>query len=64
MTHMRQMDESEGTFDLPHLSSTSCPRCGGKVEIRLWKSSCGSYEDEKHVCRDCGYTRWIDGIDS
>jgi ssDNA-binding Zn-finger/Zn-ribbon topoisomerase 1 len=64
MVEARAYSESEGTFTEHQTSETPCPKCGAVVYIRVWESSCGGYEDEKHACSDCTYVRWIDGGDS
>ncbi len=42
-----------------------CPHCEHDSHYYLIvESDCGGYEDERHECRICGKTWWIDGIDS
>lgn len=42
-----------------------CHFCGSKnTEYHTVTSSDEAFEDEQHRCKDCGITRWIDGIDS
>ena len=67
MTHMRSMGEHEGEFTTtPAPTTRKCPRCGSPMTFRVWESSDGAFEDEKHECSNpkCGYVRWVDGIDS
>jgi hypothetical protein len=64
--HTRQMSESEGEFSAPLPSSRPCPHCGvsGQHFYKVWESKDGAYEDEKHECRACKKTWWVEGIDS
>lgn len=63
--HTGPMPESAGTFDSEWKDSgRTCRHCGGAMEYRVWESSCGGYEDEKHRCKECGKGYWIDGPDS
>lgn len=65
MTTARQMNESEETFAQWKEVSRPCPMCGAaSVQLRVWESSDGAYEDENYSCAAYGYTWWIDGIDS
>jgi ssDNA-binding Zn-finger/Zn-ribbon topoisomerase 1 len=64
MTHTRQMDDSEGTFEEWKPDAAPCPKCGGHVLCRLWGSHDEAYEDHQYRCIDCKYTWWVDGIDS
>lgn len=65
MTHMRQMSESEGTTAAAKPSDTPCPQCRARqTTCQEWESSCGGYVDWKYTCGACGWTWWIDGIDS
>ena len=66
MTHMRQMEESEGTFNEAKPSDRKCPKCGSPMTSKTWESSDGAYEDEKYTCTSpaCGNVVWVDGIDS
>ena len=67
MTHMRQMDESEGDLNKPKPTGKPCPGCGSGQELhQTWESSDGGYVDDKYSCSNatCSYTRWVDGIDS
>jgi hypothetical protein len=64
MTHMRTMSEHEGEFTKETISHRPCSSCGGQVVVELWESSCGGYEDEKHTCKQCGRSWWVDGPDS
>lgn len=39
--------------------------CGSKeVWSRTHTASDGGVEDEEYQCRKCGFTWWVDGIDS
>lgn len=64
--HTRPMAESNGEFTKEGKKPvTKCPRCGKfSVYYKLWKSSCGGYEDTKYKCDECGYSWWVDGPDS
>lgn len=44
----------------------TCYGCGksGHVEMRVRESDDGGHSDEQYSCRQCGYTWWVDGIDS
>ena len=67
MTHMRPMQESEGTFRPPEEERYTCRKCGQKTAVcTVWDSSCGGYEDYKYTCEnpDCRYKWWVDGGDS
>jgi hypothetical protein len=65
MTTARQYSESEGSFNGYEKSPRSCPYCGSPNHYyRIWESSDGAYEDEKHECLDCHQIWWVDGIDS
>lgn len=65
MTHMKPMPDSEGTFQPYKKSARPCPYCGSAERYyRVWESNDGGFEDEKHECRTCGKTWWIEGIDS
>lgn len=67
MTHTRQMDESEGTFQTARAApEVECRKCKkkGLVRTMLWESHCGSYEDTLFHCIECGFEWWVDGIDS
>lgn len=42
-----------------------CRKCKGPhLEYRDWESSDGAYEDQQFKCLDCGYSFWVEGIDS
>lgn len=62
--HSESMSTSEGTFGQPVLTDQNCPRCGAPMNLVLWTSSCGGYEDELYCCTKCNHQRWVDGIDS
>ena len=71
--HTQPMSESEGEFQdgyRPAIKSDGkpwpCPHCKipGKVEFRIWESSCGGYEDIKYHCHACGKTWWVEGADA
>jgi uncharacterized Zn finger protein len=66
VTHMRQLDESEGRLGKAEKSDQPCPSCGSAEhhQVRVWESNDGAYEDEKHECTSCGHVWWVDGIDS
>lgn len=62
--HIKPMQQSDGSFSKWKKANIKCPRCGKqKVKYIIWESSCGGYEDYKFKCK-CGYTWWVDGIDS
>lgn len=45
-------------------SISPCPKCDSlEYYVYFWEDDYG-HEDEKYKCNDCGYTHWIDGIDS
>jgi hypothetical protein len=64
--HTKPMSETEGEFDPPSPKLYDCSYCGGKncVQITVWNSSCGGYEDEKAECQKCGKVRWYEGADA
>jgi DNA-directed RNA polymerase subunit M/transcription elongation factor TFIIS len=63
--HTGPMKDSEGTFQTPQATNCKCRKCkDGPVVYETWESSCGGYEDYKYTCKACGYTWWVDGIDS
>lgn len=65
MTRMGSTRDSDGTFREPQRSGRPCPECGSMEHFyRVWESNDGAFEDEKHECRSCGKTWWIDGIDA
>ncbi len=63
--HTGPMPESAGEFQPPAKKLYDCRYCAGTgcVEMRLWESSCGGYDDEKYTCQKCGKTWWIEGAD-
>jgi len=42
-----------------------CPRCKSGVEMRLWESDDGAFEDEQYRCvnTDCGHMWWVESSD-
>lgn len=65
MTHMKEMEEHEGTFSPPEDKKYPCQKCGAVEAIcRLWESSCGGFEDYQYTCKTCKHVWWVDGIDS
>lgn len=49
----------------PCLDTWRCQKCKGKNgKYRTHSSSCGGWDDDEIKCFDCGYVRWVDGIDS
>jgi DNA-directed RNA polymerase subunit M/transcription elongation factor TFIIS len=63
--HTNPMSESEGTFKGWKKDERPCPKCGADQHFwRLWESSDGAYEDEKHKCEACGKTWWVEGPDA
>lgn len=60
------MDKNCGDFsDWMLCQATKCRKCGSQdVEYREWDSSCGGYTDYNYRCLYCGYSWWVDGIDS
>ncbi len=65
MTHTGPMRESEGELNPWQPAATPCRYCGSTEHFyRIWESSDGAYEDEKHECRACKKSWWVDGIDS
>lgn len=56
-----------GTFkDFERMPDVQCVRCGerGKVECREWESYDEAFEDYQYRCAACGFTWWVEGIDS
>jgi transposase-like protein len=42
-----------------------CIKCNTKeLTVRTVESSDGAFEDYQYKCEACGYTWWVDGIDS
>lgn len=63
--HTEPMPETAGTLNAEWKSLKPCRRCTrAEVVVEEWSSSCGGYEDEKHTCKACGHTRWIEGPDA
>lgn len=68
--HDRPIPESAGTFDdwrLVKLEAPNfrCRHCGSDdVWYRDWESSCGSWDDTKYECRNCGKRWWVEGADA
>lgn len=63
--HTGPMAEHEGKFGRELETQRTCPVCAvASVKVRIWESSDGAYEDEQFRCGACGYTWWVDGIDS
>lgn len=62
--HTKSVPDSDGDFAEWQPESDPCHRCGGRVEYRMWESHDGAYEDYQYRCTDCGFTWWVDGIDS
>jgi len=63
--HTQPMSESEGTFQEAEPTGVACRSCGErKITCETWESSCGGFEDYKYTCGACGYSWWVDGIDS
>lgn len=63
--HTKPMSESEGTFTKTIPSLVPCRHCGrAEVRIETWESHCGGYEDDKYTCAACGFSWWVEGIDS
>jgi len=67
MTHMPgvpvQFDEPDEWK--PCVDTWRCRQCKGKNG--KWRTHCssdGGWEDEEIKCFDCGYVRWVEGIDS
>jgi hypothetical protein len=43
----------------------SCRACrGSNVQVEVWESSDGAFEDYHFTCTECGHNWWIDGPDS
>ncbi len=64
--HTKPMGEDEGKFQVDwSRDDRPCPYCGSHEHFyRIWESSDGAFEDERHECRACNKSWWIDGIDS
>lgn len=63
--HTRPMAEHEGDFSAEQRSDRPCPKCKAtEVNVLVWESKCGGYEDYKYTCAACGHSWWVDGIDS
>lgn len=64
--HTQPMSETQGDFGGWKPDPRPCPHCkvAGQRFYRIWESSDGAYEDEKHECRACKKTWWIEGPDS
>lgn len=48
---------------VPEASCAQCERAG-RVEVSVWESDDGAYEDYNYRCVLCGHSWWVDGIDS
>lgn len=58
------MADSDGDFG-EALEGGTCRKCeSAEVVMRTWESSCGGWEDYHYRCLACGYSWWVDGIDS
>lgn len=67
MTHMPGVPvPGEFVDEWKHLPDAKCRHCqqAGQRYVQQWESSCGGYEDEHHMCRACGRSWWVEGIDS
>jgi hypothetical protein len=65
MTHTRQMADDEGDFSGWRDSQTPCRHCHSPhVQVRVWESHDGGYEDYQYTCAECQRVWWVDGIDS
>jgi hypothetical protein len=67
MTHMRPMEDDEGSFGDWQSAGIACrSKCSAlsMVRYRLWASNDGAYNDYQYHCQSCGQYWWIDGIDS
>jgi transposase-like protein len=65
VTHSRQYEEHEGDLSKSSVQKYDCPRCKKKeMTHQTWESHCGSYEDSKYTCGNCGFVEWYDGPDS
>ena len=63
--HTTEIASSEGKVTDMKPCTGKCRKCGAEqLSFREWESSCGGYEDYEYGCRACGYTWWVDGIDS
>jgi len=47
----------------PEFKCLMC-RSNDKLTYRKWESSDGGHEDTYYECEECGYSWWVDGIDS
>lgn len=65
MTHTRQMRDDEGKFATAKHVNIPCRYCGAReVELSVWESNDGAFEDDHYTCRACQRDWWVDGIDS
>ena len=63
--HTQPMDDSDGEFADMKPCEGKCRKCGSEeLRYREWSSNCGGYEDYQYQCSVCGYSWWVDGIDS
>lgn len=70
--HTRQMSDDEGTFSVWRDARTFCQirveatglPCGHPIEMRVWESNDGAYEDIQYRCQGGGHVWWVEGIDS
>ena len=63
--HTKTMSDLEGNFGSWKKSNFKCRFCkSDQTYYQIWESSCGGYEDEKHECRSCKKTWWVEGPDS
>lgn len=71
MTTSRQFGDSEGEFGPWEPHPKPCPKiipisgqpCGHPVEVRVWESHDGAYEDYQYRCDGGGHVWWVDGDD-
>lgn len=64
--HTKELSELDGLFSEKISSNKKCKKCNNCMKYKIWKSSCGGYEDYKYTCtnENCNYSFWVEGIDS
>lgn len=60
-----KQNEIKGKFDDLKPCTGKCHECGKEeLSYRVWEASDGGHEDYEYTCCACGYSWWVDGIDS
>lgn len=54
------------TSDWKPVPGAVCPKCQNPLEVSVWESSDGAFEDHHYRCASpaCGHNWWVDGPDA